>query len=352
MSGSLTPGVRHRAPAFARRSAYALFAFVVLGCTVPANTTASDAPRVQHQESLDREPLTPLPEPPKLDPKVVDLGRRLFAETRLSSDDSVSCASCHDLARSGVDGNARSRGVGGRIGIINVLTVYNASLNFALFWDGRAKSLETQIDGPITNPIELNSSWSDVVAKLRADPSYVALFGHAFADGITAENVRLAISTFEQTLLTPNAPFDRWLRGDAAAMSADQKEGYDTFKSVGCISCHQGANVGGNMFQRFGVLGDYFKDRGGVSEPDYGRFNATKNEADRFVFRVPSLRNVEYTAPYFHDGSAQTLPQAIQVMATYQLGRSLSDRQVTVIDAFLKSLSGPAARVADPGGPR
>jgi cytochrome c peroxidase len=129
-------------------------------------------------------------------------------------------------------------------------------------------------------------------------------------------------------------------------MSADQKEGYETFKSVGCVSCHQGANVGGNMFQRFGVLGDYFKDRGDVSEPDYGRFNVTKSEADRYVFRVPSLRNVEYTAPYFHDGSAQTLPQAIQVMATYQLGRSLSDHQVAVIEAFLKALSGDAARPA------
>jgi cytochrome c peroxidase len=353
MSGSLAPNVGRRAAAgWARHSGRTFFACLTVACTSPANPSAIDAPRVEHQESLDREPLTPLPEPPKVDPKVVDLGRRLFAETRLSSDNGVACSSCHDLAKSGVDGNSRSRGVAGRTGVINVLTVYNASLNFALFWDGRAKSLETQIDGPITNPIELNSSWNDVVTKLRGDPTYVTSFARAFADGVTAENVRVAISAFERTLLTPNAPFDRWLRGDAAAMSADQREGYDTFKSVGCISCHQGANVGGNMFQRFGVLGDYFKDRGGVSEPDYGRFNATKNEADRFVFRVPSLRNVEYTAPYFHDGSAQTLQQAIQVMATYQLGRSLSERQVMVIDAFLKSLSGPTARASDRGGLR
>jgi cytochrome c peroxidase len=349
MSRSLTSARgRRRGPA----RAAALLALIAVACTGPVKVADGDAARVQHQESLEREPLSPLPDPPRLDPKVVDLGRRLFAETRLSSDNAVSCASCHDLARSGVDGNRRSRGVEGRLGIINAPTVYNAALNFALFWDGRAKTLETQIDGPITNPSELNSAWSDIVAKLRGDPGYVASFNAAFADGVTPDNVRSAIAAFQRTLLTPNARFDRWLRGDATAMSSEQKEGYETFKSVGCVSCHQGANVGGNMFQRFGVFGDYFKDRGDVSEPDYGRFNATKNEADRFVFRVPSLRNVEYTAPYFHDGSAQTLPQAIQVMATYQLGRSLGDRQLAVIEAFLKSLSGPTARSPAPDDER
>ncbi len=330
-----------------------LLALTAMACTGPSGKpTDTDAPRVRHEESLDREPLSPLPEPPKLDAKVVDLGRRLFSDARLSSDGTVSCSSCHDLSKGGDDGAKRSRGVGGRIGVINAPTVFNAALNFAFFWDGRAKTLEAQIDGPVTNPVELDAKWDDIVAKLRGDPGYVAAFAGAFADGVTADNARLAIASFERTLLTPNAPFDRWLRGDAKAMSADQRDGYETFKSVGCVACHQGANVGGNMFQRFGVLGDYFKDRGDVSEPDYGRFNVTKNEADRFVFRVPSLRNVEHTAPYFHDGSAPTLPQAIQVMATYQLGRSLSDRQVTVIEAFLKSLSGPAAHARDPASQR
>src|SRR6185295_17697771 len=142
-------------------------------------------------------------------------------------------------------------------------------------------------------------------------------------------------------LLTQDSPFDRWLRGDKQAISAEQRSGYELFKAIGCVACHQGANVGGNMFQRFGVFGDYFKDRGHVTEADYGRYNVTKNEADRFVFRVPSLRNVEHTAPYFHDGSAPTLTHAVQVMAKYQLGRHLADEQVESIVAFLKSLSAP-----------
>jgi cytochrome c peroxidase len=350
MPGSLTStGLSLRGP---RIAASAVVALLGVACTSPPQPAKEDAARAGHQEPLDREPLSSLPDAPKVDPKIVELGRRLFADTRLSSDGTVSCGSCHDLAKGGMDGNPRSRGVEGRVGVINTLTVYNAALNFALFWDGRAKTLETQIDGPITNSVELNSGWSAVVGKLRGDPSYVASFAGAFADGISPDNVRKAIAAFERTLLTPDAPLDRWLRGDQAAMSSQQKEGYETFKAVGCVSCHQGANVGGNMFQRFGVFGDYFADRGGVSEPDYGRFNVTKDEADRFVFRVPSLRNVEYTAPYFHDGSAQTLPQAIQVMATYQLGRSLSSHQVTVIEAFLRSLSGPNARLQRPGSER
>jgi cytochrome c peroxidase len=186
----------------------------------------------------------------------------------------------------------------------------------------------------------MNSSWEHVIAKLRGDAGYVQRFRAVFDDTLTAQHVREAIAAFERTLLTPDAPFDRWLGGDSTAMTADQKEGYETFKSMGCIACHQGVNVGGNMFQRFGVLGDYFKDRGNISTADYGRFNVTHNEADRHVFRVPSLRNVERTAPYFHDGSAQTLRQAITVMAKYQLGRSLGDRQAEVIEAFLRSLSG------------
>jgi cytochrome c peroxidase len=230
--------------------------------------------------------------------------------------------------------------VGQRIGSINAPGVYNAALNFAQFWDGRARTLEEQVDGPVTNPLEMGSRWEDVTAKLERDPATAAEFRAAFSDGVTPSNVRTAIADFERTLLTRDSPFDRFLAGDRAALGAEARAGYETFKSVGCTSCHQGANVGGNMFQRFGVLGDYFADRGNIGEADYGRFNVTKNEADRFVFRVPSLRNVEHTAPYFHDGSAETLEQAVQVMARYQLGRRLKDEQLRAIVAFLKSLSG------------
>jgi cytochrome c peroxidase len=219
--------------------------------------------------------------------------------------------------------------------------VYNASLNFVQFWDGRAASLEEQINGPFTNPLEMAMSWPRILELLRGNPSYAADFQAAFPDGVTEQNVRTAIADFERTLLTTGSRFDRFLSGDQGALDAQARTGYEIFKSVGCIACHQGSNVGGNMFQRFGVLGDYFKDRGNVTEADFGRYNVTRNESDRFVFRVPSLRNVEHTAPYFHDGSAETLTQAIQVMARYQLGRKLADDQVAAIIAFLRSLSGP-----------
>jgi len=305
------------------------------------------APAAEPRKSgLGREPLEALPETPAIDSKLVALGKKLFDDPRLSADGKVSCASCHDLARGGDDGRPRSIGIDGKMGSVNAPTVFNASLNFVQFWDGRAKTLEEQVDGPLSHPSEMGSTWTDAVEKLRRDPAYRASFGELYPDGVTPDNVRKSIAGFERTLLTQGAPFDRWLGGDENALSAEQKAGYELFKAVGCIACHQGRNAGGNMFQRFGVLRDYFKDRGNVTEADSGRFNVTKNPADRFVFRVPSLRNVEHTAPYFHDGSAETLGEAVQVMARYQLGRKLSDDQVSWLVEFLKSLSGEVPKTA------
>jgi cytochrome c peroxidase len=309
------------------------------------NTNAAPRPETKTRAvapALSREPLEPLPALPALDKNVVALGRRLFHEPRLSGDGKVACATCHDLAKGGVNARPLSLGVDGKQGLVNAATVYNASLNFVQFWDGRAATLEEQVGGPITNPLEMGSSWEKVLTALRADPSYVADFA-GLPGGVSEGNVRRAIADFERTLLTRGSPFDRFLAGDEAALSAEARAGYEVFKSVGCIACHQGRNVGGNMFQRFGVLGDYFKDRGHVSEADYGRYNVTHNESDRYVFKVPSLRNVVLTAPYFHDGSAATLPQAVQVMARYQLGRKLSDEQVREIIAFLSALAGEQA---------
>jgi len=320
-----------------------------LACTLlscgkgdPTSAPRAEAKPVEAPRTTSREPLEALPVVPTLDPRVVALGRRLFHEPRLSGDNKVSCSSCHDLAKGGVDSKPLSAGVNGKLGLVNAPTVYNSGLNFVQFWDGRAATLEEQIGGPITNPIEMGSSWDKVLGALKADPSYVGDFG-VLAGGITEENVRRAIADFERTLLTRGSPFDRFLAGDEAALGSEARAGYEMFKSVGCIACHQGRNVGGNMFQRFGVLGDYFKDRGHVSDADYGRYNVTHNESDRYVFRVPSLRNVVHTAPYFHDGSAATLPDAVQVMARYQLGRKLSAEQVKEIIAFLTSLSGEQA---------
>jgi len=317
-----------------------------LGCSQsaprPERTGRASPPSAV--QPVNREPLAPLPPVGSVDPKRVALGRRLFHEPALSSDGKVACASCHDLATGGDDGRPLPIGSGGKVGTVNALTVYNAALNLAQFWDGRATSLEAQAGAPLTNPNEMATTWPRILAVLNADPGYVAAFTGAFTDGISEKNVRAAIADFERTLITTGSPFDRFLGGDQQALGPEQKKGYETFKSVGCVACHQGANVGGNMYQRFGVLGDYFKDRGNVTEADYGRYNVTKNESDRFVFRVPSLRNVEHTAPYFHDGSAPTLTRAVEVMARYQLGRKLATEQISSIVAFLTSLSGPMTR--------
>ncbi len=323
----------------------------LLGCTDASKPAPRETAPERAQETLGREPLLALPEAPVLDARVVALGSKLFHARKLSSDGKVACSSCHDLANGGADGKRSSVGVRGRVGAVNALSVYNSSLNFVLFWDGRAATLEEQVDGPLTNPLEMDAKWPDVLGKLKSDAAYQSAFAAAFTDGVTQDNVRTAIATFERTLLTPNSPFDRWLGGDTAALSAAQKAGYELFKGVGCVACHQGRNVGGNMFQRFGVMGDYFGDRGHVTEADNGRFNVTHLDSDRFVFRVPSLRNVARTAPYFHDGSAPTLPDAVQVMAKYQLGRKLSDEQIAAIVAFLGSLSGvvPASAQTEAG---
>jgi cytochrome c peroxidase len=322
-------------------AASSLFMFVLGGCGEGNERQVRAEQQRRAFRAVSREPLLPLPDVPKLDPARVALGRRLFHDPQLSGDGTVSCSSCHDLANGGDDGRPRPLGAGGKTGLVNAPTVYNAALNFVQFWDGRAATLEEQVNGPLSNPLEMASSWAYALAKLKADASYVTAFQASYPDGITQENVRRSIAEFERTLITRGSAFDRFLEGDPNALDAQAREGYETFKSVGCIACHQGSNVGGNMFQRFGVLGDYFKDRGNVVEADYGRFNVTRNEADRFVFRVPSLRNVEHTAPYFHDGSAATLQEAVQVMAKYQLGRKLADQQVAAILAFLKALSGP-----------
>ncbi len=286
------------------------------------------------------EPLTIIPQPPALDQARVELGRRLFSEKMLSHNGDVSCASCHDLAHGGADKQAFSRGVAGAKGVVNAPTVYNSALNFRQFWDGRAATLEDQIDGPIHNPLEMASSWPEVIVRLKGDPAYVAAFASIYPEGIDPAAVRNAIATFERTLLAPGSRFDRYLGGDKNALSAHEQEGYRLFKSYGCASCHQGANVGGNMFQRFGVMGDYFNDRGQQTTADLGRYNVTGLSADRHVFRVPSLRLAVLTAPYFHDGSAKTLREAIDVMAKYQLGREIPEVDNHRIITFLASLPG------------
>ena len=289
------------------------------------------------------EPLEPLPTQVDVDPAKVELGKRLFNDPRLSKDGTVSCASCHDLANGGDDGQVVSLGVDGKPGLVNSPTVFNVGFNIAQFWDGRAETLEEQIDGPIQNEIEMANLWPDVVMMLEDDKEYPALFKAVFPDaneGISRQTVRNAIAEFMRSLVTSNSRFDKWLNGDEQALSAEEKKGYKLFKLYGCSSCHQGRNVGGNMFQVFGVLNEYFTKRGNITKADMGRFNVTGNEEDRHAFKVPSLRMAAHTAPYLHDGSAKTLRDAIDAMFEFQLGRTAPDSDKDAIVAFIKSLAG------------
>ena len=319
-------------------------ALVILRADDPVKPAPVPLTAVQHPVGDGFQPITPLQAVPGLDPKRVALGEKLFHDARLSGDLSIACANCHGLRQGGVDGRKVSTGVQGLQGGINAPTVFNSAYSIAQFWDGRADTLEAQAAGPIHNPLEMASNWAQVLGRLGQDTAMVAAFRTAYRDGMTAANIADAIASFERSLVTLNSPFDRYLSGDRQALNAAEIEGYRRFRELGCSSCHQGMLVGGNMFQKFGVLKDYFAGRT-PTDADLGRFNVTRREEDRHVFKVPSLRNVALTGPYFHDASAATLEQAVAVMGKYQLGRELPPQDVEFIVAFLKTLTGemPAA---------
>lgn len=324
----------------------ALLAFAVWMLSGERGLPSSDQRPVATSAAMQGDvlsPILPLVPVQGLDPARVALGERLFHDARLSADNTVACANCHNLSAGGVDGQRVSIGIGGARGDINAPTVLNSAYNIAQFWNGRAASLEAQAAGPIQNPVEMGATWSQVLNRLNQDAEMVAEFRRLYGEGPTSGNVVDAIATFERSLVTLDSPFDRYLRGDRQALTRQEEEGYRRFSEYGCISCHQGMLIGGNMFQKFGVLGDYFAGRS-VSEADLGRFTVTGREEDRHVFKVPSLRNVARTAPYFHDGSAETLDQAVLIMARYQLGRELSADDVDAIVAFLYSLNGELPR--------
>lgn len=292
------------------------------------------------------EPIESIPAEHGEDPHKAALGDLLFHDPRLSVDNTVSCASCHRLASGGTDGQSRSRGVGGVTGPIKAPTVYNSGFSLSQFWDGRAPTLEAQAEGPVHNPLEMGSSWNQVITKLAADPDYAEHFGRLYVDGITESNIQDAIASFERTLTTPGSAFDRWLEGDDKALTDQEQHGYALFKSYGCIACHQGVNVGGNMYQRMGALGGYFADRGGeLTSADLGRFNVTGDMLDRHMFKVPSLRLAAINPPYFHDGSVERLDEAVRLMGRYQLGREIPQRDVNAIVRFLQALVGHHPRL-------
>ena len=299
---------------------------------VPALETA--------EASWSNEPIQPIPLSIELDEKKVALGERLFHDVRLSRNNTISCASCHSLGTGGSDRLTRSVGIDGSSGKINAPTIFNSGFNFKQFWDGRSDTLEDQIDGPTHASFEMGSNWPEIIDKLSRSPDYVTAFDESYANGIKSDTIKAALATFERSLFTPNSRFDRFLRGNTSSLTSEEKEGYRLFKSYGCASCHQGVNAGGNIFQKVGVMGDYFADRGNVTKADFGRFNSTGDRADVHVFKVPSLRNVALTPPYFHDGSVTSLEDAVKVMSRYQLGRRLPPEDVARIVAFLKTLTG------------
>ncbi|WP_296234813.1 cytochrome-c peroxidase [Pseudomonas sp. UBA4617] len=285
-------------------------------------------------------PLTPLPAVPALDPARVELGRKLFNDPRLSPNGTQSCADCHRLDRAGADGQARSLGADGKPMAVNTPSVFNASLNFLQFWDGRAQSFDGLVHLATASASETENGWATVVRRIAGDPAYRVGFAAAYGKPVAAHDIEDALVTYQRTLLTPASRFDRYLQGDTSSLSLEEKYGYQRFQEYGCIACHQGVNIGGNMLQKLGVFDDYFANRGNPAVADQGRYKVTGDPEDMNLFKVPSLRNVAVTAPYFHDGSVPTLEAAVDAMFHYQLGRTPREGDKALIIKFLQTLTG------------
>jgi len=332
------------------RVAFALLmvlATAIVSCTAQA---PAPAPVPAPQAGIEPGMLTPFSPLPDMVPASqgapssdqVQLGRMLFFEPRLSKSQKISCNSCHDLATYGVDGQPTSDGHKGKTGDRNSPTVYNAAAHFAQFWDGRAADVEAQAKGPVLNPVEMAMpAEAQVIAVLSSMPEYVAAFERAFPTDkkpISYDNMAKAIGAFERKLMTPSR-WDALLKGDQNALTPEEKIGFRTFVDSGCGGCHNGALLGGTMYQRMGAMKAFARST------DPGRMKVTHAESDRSLFKVPSLRNIEKTGPYFHDGQTATLQQAIREMGEYQLGSNLSDQQIKEITDFLRALTG----TIDPG---
>jgi cytochrome c peroxidase len=331
-----------------------LVAVAVVGCTkkeTPAPAAEETAAVEEEKPAVAAvEPLKPLPNTVTVNMDKVLLGRSLYHDTTLSGDGTVACVTCHSLDHGGAEPRKTSTGIRGQVGPINSPSVLNSGYNFVQFWDGRAKDLQEQAAGPVANPIEMGAKWDRVVARLKKNKEYAATFSKLYEDGVTQDNATDAIAEYEKSLITPSR-FDKFLLGDESAITDAEKKGYATFKEAGCTACHTGIIAGGTMFQKMGLVKDYFADRGTpVTEADMGRFNVTKKPADKHFFKVPTLRNIELTSPYLHDGSRSTLEETVKVMGTYQLGKDLSDAKVNSIVTFLKSLTGELPAHAKPQG--
>lgn len=295
-------------------------------------------------QSVRNEPVQPIAPHEVTDPAKVELGKKLFFDPRLSKSGFISCNSCHNMSMGGSDNLKTSIGDRWQQGPINSPTVLNSSLNLAQFWDGRANTLKDQAGGPISNPLEMGFTHELAVEVLQSIPQYVEEFKVVYGkEDFTIEEVTDAIAVFEETLVTPNARFDLWLKGDDKALTDQELEGYMLFRNSGCVACHNGVNLGGSSFQKMGVVEPYQTDN-----PAEGRSAVTGIDADRFNFKVPTLRNVELTYPYFHDGAVDTLTEAVDIMGRLQLGRHYTEEENASIVAFLKTLTGEQPEIVLP----
>ncbi len=290
--------------------------------------------------ALESSAIQPIPLTPKLDPQKVTLGKELYSDSLFSQDNSLSCASCHSLKKGGTDNLPKYIGKGKKEGLLNTPTVLNASLNFRQFWDGRAKTLAEVIDDHISDKTIFDSQWSQIVERIKMRESYKAAFDHLYENTISPANIKDALVTYLDTLLTHQSPYDLFLGGKTSALTADAQKGYLLFKQYGCVTCHQGPNMGGNLILRFGIYKDFFATRTNPTKADVGYFNVTKNPINMHEFKVPSLRNIALTAPYLHDGSAKTLEEVIKLMGVYQVGQPIPAYEIPYIVKFLESLTG------------
>lgn len=288
---------------------------------------------------LESEPIVPIPLTAKVDEAKAALGQKLFHDPRLSHDEATACATCHRLAQGGDDGRPFAVTIDGTPHSRNTPTIFNVALNSRYHWDGAVRTLEAEAEAALHSQAMMNTNWPELMAKLRADPDYVAGFNAAYPSGLIQEHVLDALAIYERSLLTPNARFDQYLRGQDA-LTVEEKRGYQLFKAYGCATCHQGVNVGGNMFQKFGIFRGVGTSNRDETADDLGRFTITGAARDRRVFRVPSLRNVAVTAPYYHDGRVHTLAEAVDLMARRQLGKTLTAEEISLIVQFLRTLTG------------
>jgi cytochrome c peroxidase len=332
--------------------------FLISGIALGASILCTAAEAQQSSEKLlatARQNFSVIPSMPPVLPgnpatsSKVALGKMLFFDPRLSASHQISCNSCHNVGLGGVDGQSTSLGHRWQHGGRNAPTVLDSVFNKAQFWDGRAKDLEQQAGGPVVNPVEMASPQAHVAEQIKSIPGYAVLFTKAFPgekNPITLTNMQKAIAVFEATLITPNAPFDRYLKGQTTALSSAQKEGLALFIDKGCAACHGGINIGGGQYAPFGVAE---KPSAELLPPgDLGRFAITNTSSDKYVYKVPSLRNIALTAPYFHTGKVWDLRQAVALMGTIQLGTKLTSAEIDKITAFLQSLTGDQPQVVYP----